>query len=105
MGHTKKKEANNIDIQGESNSFPMLRIVFMFNSGFRCLSKFAFKCSIRQQRYGNSSSSTCSLDFKLTTKPGTTDREHGNLSTSRRCVCLGTEYSFYCVECYQFFRI
>ena len=28
----------------------MLKIVIMFNSGFRCLSKFAFKCSVIQQR-------------------------------------------------------
>ena len=50
MGHTKKQEANNIILQDESFSFPTLRIVNMFNSGFRCLSKFAFKCSIIQQR-------------------------------------------------------
>ena len=51
MGHTKKKGANNLLIlQNESISFPTLRIVIMFNSGFRCLSKFAFKCSVIQQR-------------------------------------------------------
>ena len=26
----------------------------------------------------------------------------GNLSVSRGCLCLGTEYSFYCLECCQF---
>ena len=28
-----------------------------------------------------------------------------NLSVSKRCICLGTEYSFYCLECCQCFRI
>ena len=32
-------------LQDESISFPTLRIVTMFNSGFRSLSKFGFKCS------------------------------------------------------------
>ena len=46
---------------------------------------FAFKCSVIQQRYGDSSRSMCSLDFKLTgiqiaTKlmPGTPNGEHRN---------------------------
>ena len=58
----------------------------MFNSDFHCLSKFAFKCSVIQQRHGSSSRSTRSLDFKLTgiqiaTKPmpGTTNQEHRKL--------------------------
>ena len=38
----------------------------MFKSGVPCLFKFAFKCSVTQQRYGSSSRSTCCLDFKLT---------------------------------------
>ena len=51
MGDTKNKEANTIDTsRGESIFFPTLRIVIMFNSGFRCLSKLAFKCSVKQQR-------------------------------------------------------
>ena len=37
-------------LQDESISFPTLRIVTMFNSGFRSLSKFGFKCSGIQQR-------------------------------------------------------
>ena len=37
-------------LQDESISFPTLRIVTMFNSGFRSLSKFGFKCSGVQQR-------------------------------------------------------
>ena len=37
-------------LQDESISFPMLGIVIMFNSGFRSLSKFEFKCSVIQQR-------------------------------------------------------
>ena len=37
-------------LQDESISFPTLRIVIMFNSVFRSLSKFAFKCSVIQQR-------------------------------------------------------
>ena len=37
-------------LQDESISFPTLRIVTMFNSGFRSLSKFGFKCSGMQQR-------------------------------------------------------
>ena len=37
-------------LQGEPISFPTLRIVILFNSGFRCLSKFAFKCGVIQQR-------------------------------------------------------
>ena len=38
-------------LQDESISFPTLRIVvIMFNSGFRSLSKFEFKCSVIQQR-------------------------------------------------------
>ena len=53
-------------LQGESISFPMLRVVNMFNLGFCCLSRFPFKCSVIQQRYGSSSTSTCSLDLKLT---------------------------------------
>ena len=36
--------------QGESISFPTLRIVTILNLGFHCLSKFAFKCSAIQQR-------------------------------------------------------
>ena len=36
-------------LQDESISFPTLRIVIMFSSGFRCLSKFVFKCSVIQQ--------------------------------------------------------
>ena len=70
-------------LQDESTSFPMLRVVNLFNSGFRCLSKFAFKYSVIQQRYGRNSRSTCFLDFKLTgiqiaTKSmlGTTNGEH-----------------------------
>ena len=34
----------------KSISFPKWRIVDMFNSGFRSLSKFEFKCSVIQQR-------------------------------------------------------
>ena len=49
MEHTKKKKANTLIFQDELISFPMLRIVFMFNSGFRSLSKFEFKCSGIQQ--------------------------------------------------------
>ena len=37
-------------LQDESISFPTLRIVIMFNSCFRSLSKFGFKCSGIQQR-------------------------------------------------------
>ena len=37
-------------LQDESISFPTLRIVIMFNSGFRSLFKFGFKCSGIQQR-------------------------------------------------------
>ena len=37
-------------LQDESISLPTLRIVTMFNSGFRSLSKFGFKCSGIQQR-------------------------------------------------------
>ena len=37
-------------LQDESISFPTLRIVTMFNSGFRSLSKFGFKCSGIQQQ-------------------------------------------------------
>ena len=37
-------------LQDESISFPTLRIVIMFNSDFRSLSKFGFKCSGIQQR-------------------------------------------------------
>ena len=37
-------------LQDESISFPTLRIVTMFNSGFRSLSKFGFKCSGIPQR-------------------------------------------------------
>ena len=37
-------------LQDESISFPTLRIVTMFNSGFRSLSKFEFECSVIQQR-------------------------------------------------------
>ena len=37
-------------LQDESISFPTLRIVIMFNSGFRSLSKVGFKCSGIQQR-------------------------------------------------------
>ena len=37
-------------LQDESISFPTLRIVITFNSGFRSLSKFGFKCSGIQQR-------------------------------------------------------
>ena len=37
-------------LQDESISFPTLKIVTMFNSGFRSLSKFGFKCSGIQQR-------------------------------------------------------
>ena len=37
-------------LQDESIYFPTLRIVTMFNSGFRSLSKFGFKCSGIQQR-------------------------------------------------------
>ena len=43
----------------------MQRIVILFNLGFHYLSKFAFKCSVIQQRHGSSSRLTCSLDFKL----------------------------------------
>ena len=44
MGHTI------LILQDESISFPTLRIVvIMFNSGFRSLSKFEFKCSVIQQ--------------------------------------------------------
>ena len=73
-------------LQGKSISSPTLRIVIVFNSGFHCLSKFAFKYSVMQQRYGSSSRSTCSVDFELTgiqiaTKPmlGTTNLEHRKL--------------------------
>ena len=34
-------------LQGKSISFPTLIIVILFNSGFGCLSKFAFKCSVQ----------------------------------------------------------
>ena len=37
-------------LQDEPISFPTLRVVIMFNSGFRCLSKFALKFSVIQQR-------------------------------------------------------
>ena len=37
-------------LHDESISFPTLRIITMFNSGFRSLSKFGFKCSGIQQR-------------------------------------------------------
>ena len=37
-------------LQGKSISFPTRRIAIMFNSDFRCFSKFAFKCSVIQQR-------------------------------------------------------
>ena len=50
MGHTKKRKRTILILQDESFSFPTLRIVIVFNSGFRCLSKFAFKCSVIQQR-------------------------------------------------------
>ena len=79
MGHTKKKEAKNIDIQDESISFPTWRIVILFYPSF------ALMCSVIRQRYGDRSRPTCSLDFKLTgiqiaTKrmPGTTNEEHRN---------------------------
>ena len=45
MGHTKKKETNNIDTSRRINLFSKPRIVVMFNLGFLSLSKFAFKCS------------------------------------------------------------
>ena len=73
-------------LQGKLISFPTLRIVILFNSGFRCLSKFAFQCSVIQQRYGSSSRSTCFLHFKLKgiqiatqPMPGTINREHRKL--------------------------
>ena len=60
--------------------------MILFSSGFRCLSEFAFKCNVIQQRYGSGSRSTCSLEFKLTgiqiaikSMPGTTNREHRKL--------------------------
>ena len=48
MGHTRKPTI--LILQDESISFPTLRIVTMFNSGFRSLSKFGFKCSAIQRR-------------------------------------------------------
>ena len=50
MGHTinNKKEANNIDTSRRINLFSIDES--SINSGFRCLSKFAFKCSVIQRR-------------------------------------------------------
>ena len=45
-----RKKRTILILQDESISFPTLRIVTMFNSGFRSLSKFGFKCSGIQQR-------------------------------------------------------
>ena len=51
MGHTRKKKTNNIDTSRRINLFSNAEdIVIMFNSGFRSLSKFEFKCSVIQQR-------------------------------------------------------
>ena len=73
-------------LQGKSIFFPALRIVILFSSGFRCLSKFALKRSVIQQRYGSSGRSTCSLEFKLRgvqiaikSMLGTTNGEHRKL--------------------------
>ena len=73
-------------LQEDSISFPTLRIVILFNWGFRCLSRFAFECSAIQQRYGSSIRSACAPDFKLTgiqiaikLMPGTTNGEHRKL--------------------------
>ena len=52
MGHTRKKETNNIDTSRRINLFSNAEdsTVIMFNSGFRSLSKFEFKCGGIQQR-------------------------------------------------------
>ena len=46
----RRRERTVLILQGESISFPTLIMAILFNSGFRCLSKFAFKCSVIQQR-------------------------------------------------------
>ena len=45
-----RRKRTTLIVQDESISFPTLRIVTMFNSGFHSLSKFGFKCSGIQQR-------------------------------------------------------
>ena len=59
-------------------------------------SKFAFKCSVIQQQYGSNinSRSTCSLDFKLTMKPGTTNQEHRKLIGVRAMSLFGHGIQF-----------
>ena len=49
-GILRRRERTVLILQGKSISFPTLRIVIMFNSGFRSLSKFEFKCCGLQQR-------------------------------------------------------
>ena len=54
MGHVRKKETNNIDTSRRINLFSNAEdsnyVQLRFNSGFRSLSKFGFKCSGIQQR-------------------------------------------------------
>ena len=63
-GILRRRKRTVLILEGKSIFSPTLRIVILFNSGFSCLSKFAFKCSVIQQLYGSSSRSTCFLDFK-----------------------------------------
>ena len=96
MGHTKKKEANNIDTSRQINLFSNAENSNSLQLGLPLSIKFALKCSVIQQRYGSSSRSTCSLDFKLTgiqiaTKPmpGTTNREHRKLIGVKKMSLFG----------------
>ena len=50
MGHTKKKETNNIDTSRRINLFSNAENSNYVQLRLRSLSKFAFKCSVTQQR-------------------------------------------------------
>ena len=91
----------------------------MFNSGFRSLSKFGFKCSGIQQRgtvvldsmsfealscQGGASICICtskiSFDFPCITGLAFTWVYYSNIATlyvHRQCLVLCTGYSFYCL--------
>ena len=70
-------------------------------------------CIVIQQRYGSSSRSACSPDFKPTLiqiaiklMSGTTDREHWKLIGVKTMSLVGYGIQFfYCLMCCQCFRV